>query len=475
MWVNRVGLLLAGLLLACGGAGGGKQRHPGPIVLITIDTLRADHVGALGGLPKLTPHLDRLAAEATWAGRAISPSSWTVPSMSSLFTGFQPATTQTWSFDCAVIPRKLPLLPEVLRSRGYRTAGYRANPWTMARYGYSRGFDHFDNLGDGSDAEARLARLDGGPDFVWVHMLPPHSPYVRRPHLEDRVRVPGLPLRVRHADLEPYYDPSVPLSPELERVFRAMYALNVAWADEKLGRLLDALRRSGQWDRVFLVVTSDHGEEFREYGQIAHGGNLGRHQIEVPLVIKLPAGFGRKLETRGPVATIRVRNTLIEAAGGEPGPGTAPSLFRPWEGGVLSELYLDNGINHFSYVEADRQLLWEAHFAKPEPEYYRAHLLTTLGVPDPSLALFRRLEEAVSRVPPLTGLPGDPPRLTLWRWTADGSERIDDPRQVSEMARRLKRAWTAANGPERPFGRRPSLEPITKQEEQELRSLGYIH
>ena len=461
--MRKLVLLLAGLWLACGK----EERRPGPIVLITIDTLRADHVGA-----RLTPHLHRLAAEATWAGRAVTPSSWTVPSMSSLFTGFQPATTQTWSFDRAVIPRKLPLLPEVLRSRGYHTAGYRANPWTMARYGYSRGFDHFDNLGDGSGAEARLASLDGGPDFVWVHMLPPHSPYVRQPHLEDRVRVPDLPLRVRHADLEPYYDPSVPLPPELERVFRAMYALNVAWADEKLGRLLDALRRSGQWDRTLLVVTSDHGEEFREYGQIAHGGNLGRHLIEVPLVIKLPAGL--KLETRGPMATIRVRNTLIEAAGGEPEPGTAPSLFRPWDGGVLSELYLDDGINHFSYVEGDRQLLWESHFAKPEPDYYRARLLLTTGASHPPLSPFRRLEDAVSRTLPLTGLPGDPPTLTLWRWTANGSERIDDARQTAEMARRLKRTWISANGPEKPFGRRPVLEAITKQEEQELRSLGYV-
>lgn len=460
--MKKLVLLLAGLWLACG------REERGPIVLITIDTLRADHVGA-----RLTPHLHRLASEATWAGRAIAPSSWTVPSMAALFTGFQPATTQTWSFDRAVIPRKLALLPEVLRSRGYRTAGYRANPWTMARYGYSRGFDRFDNLGDGSRAEAHLAGLDGGPDFVWVHMLPPHSPYVRMPHLADRVPVPNLPLRVRHADLEPYYDPSVPLPAELERVFRAMYALNVAWADEKLGRLLAALRKSGQWDRALVVITSDHGEELREYGQIAHGGNLGRHQIEVPLVIKLPAG--RKLEPRGPMATIRVRNTLIEAAGGEPEPGTAPSLFRPWEGGVLSELYLDDGINHFSWVEGDRQLLWEARFARPDPDYYRARLLLTTGAPNAPLDVFRRLEEAVSRVPPLTGLPGDPPRLTLWRWTGNGSERLDDPRQVEEMARRLKRAWIAANGPERPFGRRPAMTAITKQEEQELRSLGYVH
>ncbi|HVG08551.1 MAG TPA: sulfatase [Thermoanaerobaculia bacterium] len=464
--MKKLALLLAGLVIAYGGACRADER--GPIVLITIDTLRADHVGG-----KLTPHLAGLASGSTWAGRAITPSSWTVPSMSSLFTGFQPGTTQTWSFDRAVLPRKLALLPEVLRARGYRTAGYRANPWTMARYGYSRGFDHFDNLEDGSDAEAHLARLDGGPDFVWVHMLPPHAPYMRHPHLADRVRAPGLPLEVEHADLEPYYDPSVPLPAETERVFRAMYALNVAWADEKLGRLLDALRSSGQWDRTLLVVTSDHGEEFREYGQIAHGGNLGRHQIEVPLVIKLPAG--RKLEPKGPMATIRLRNTLIEAAGGRPEPGTAPSLFRPWEGGVLSELYLDNGVNHFSWVEGDRQLLWESHFAKPEPEYYRARLLLTTGAPAAPLDVFRRLEEAVSRALPLAGLPGDPPTLTLWRWTGNGSEPIEDARQAAEMARRLRRAWIAANGPERPFGRRPAMTAITKQEEQELRSLGYLH
>jgi hypothetical protein len=85
------------------------------------------------------------------------------------------------------------------------------------------------------------------------------------------------------------------------------------------------------------------------------------------------------------------------------------------------------------------------------------------------------LEEAVSRALPLTGLPEYPPILTLWCWTGNGSEQIEDARQVAEMARRLRRAWIGANGPERPFGRRPSMTAVTKQEEQELRSLGYLH
>jgi hypothetical protein len=261
-----------------------------------------------------------------------------------------------------------------------------------------------------------------------------------------------------------------------------MYALNVAWADERVGRLLDALRRSAAWDRTLLALTSDHGEEFREYGQMAHGNNLGRHVIEVPLMIKLPVGFGRALELApgNPVATIRLRSTLIEAAGGEPAQGTPTSLFEEGDAGVLSELYMDNGVNFLSWVEGDRQLLWTAHFARPEPDFYRARIQEFGGHPDPPpteplAAVFGRLEKAMTRALPLTGLPGHPPTLALWRWTSNGSERIDDPQETAAMARRLKRAWIAANGPEKPFGKR-SLKPppLSPEEEAELKNLGYF-
>ncbi|HWM90063.1 MAG TPA: sulfatase [Thermoanaerobaculia bacterium] len=473
--------LAATLILACRGEGRpAAPAHDGPIVLITIDALRADVLG-----PKLTPHLHRLASESDWAGRAVSASSWTVPSMASLFTGLQPWSVQSWSSDRAVLRDDLVTLPEALKAKGYRTSAFRTNHWLQKVYGYAQGFDEFRFLAQGKRAENHLEKLGPGRELVWIHILQPHAPYVRRPYLEDRLdgAPPGLPQKVRPADLEPYYDPAVPLPPEREQVFRAMYGLNAAYADDLLGRMVASLRKSGQWDRTLLVVTSDHGEEFGEMGQIAHGGNLGRQLVEVPLMIKLPAGFPRKLalgEGQRP-ATARVRATLLEAAGWEPEEETAPSLFHEAEeAGVLSELYSGNGVNHFSYVEGDLQLLWESRFSPPEPEYYRARYEGVVAPPDPPLSepskvVFGRLEEAFARTMPLSGWRGAEPRLTLWRWTADGSERVDDPKETERMARRLRSAWLAANGQEKVPGKNTGKKPqLTPEQEAEMRALGYL-
>jgi arylsulfatase A-like enzyme len=462
----------------------GAPPYRGPIVLITIDALRADTVGAFGGPPKVMPALTGLAREATWAGRAVSPSSWTVPSMAAIFTGFQPWRARSRSSDSAVLDDRFVTLPESLKQIGYRTAAFRSNHWLDAQFGYAQGFDRFGYLREGGRAENYLAELKGGPDFVWVHILAPHAPYVRRDGFLDRLDEipPGLPKQVRPLDLEPYMDPAVKLPADRERVFRAMYRLNAAYADQVLSRLLAALKRSGQWDKALLVVTSDHGEEFGENGQIEHGGNLGHVLVEVPLVIKLPAGFPRKLAmpAAGRVANLRVAATLIDAAGGKPEPGTAPSLFQRFDKGALSELYLGNGVNRFSLVDGDLQLLWESRFAPAEREYYRAHYAGLGGTPEPPLTepfqvVFDRLQREFEGALPLTGRRDEPPRLTLVRWTPGGVQPVNDPHEIDRMARELKNAWLAANGAETPPGRAAGPAPqLTPKQVEELRALGYV-
>jgi hypothetical protein len=461
--------------------------HRGPIVLITIDALRADTVAAFGGPPKVMPALTALAKEATWAGRAVSPSSWTVPSMAAIFTGFQPWRARSWANDRAVLDERFVTLPESLKQAGYRTAGFRSNHWLEAQFGYGQGFDTFRYLREGKRAERYLSELKGGADFVWIHILPPHAPYLRRDPLIDRLDEvpPDLPREVKPLDLEPYFDPAVKLPADKERTFRAMYRLNAAYADQMLARLLASLRQSGQWGKTLLVVTADHGEEFGENGQIAHGGNLGHVLVEVPLVIKLPQGFRRQLampaSTR--VANVRVAPTLIEAAGGTPEPGTAPSLFQPLSAatqGALSELYLGNGVNRFSLVEGDLQLLWESRFAPPEPDYYRARYAGIGGQPQPPLtqpvdAIFGRLAKAFADVLPLSGRRGDPPKLTLVRWTPAGVQPVNDPNEVNRMARQLKATWLADNGAEVPPGASTGKQPkMTPKDEEDLKALGYV-
>jgi arylsulfatase A-like enzyme len=423
-------------------------------VLITFDSLRADVVGGLGGEPGLTPNLDALLRGADWAGRAIAPSSRGVSSMASLFTGLRPWQHQVLHDGQATLAKALLTLPAALQSAGYRTEGFTGEASYSRAFGYDHGFDELRDLGKGIEAAGRLQALHGR-QFLWVHIPEPAAPYVRRPKFESRVHTAGLalPARVPPNELAPYFDPAVPLPPDLRQRFWTMYRLNVAFADDRLGRFLQALRESGQWDRTLLVVTSTHGEELGERHQILNGGNLGRQLLEVPLAVKLPTGLGHRIAVPRDrrVAAARIWATLVEAAGGEAPPAVAPSLFREAPAPVLSELYFTNGTNQLSLVDGDDQLLWESRFAAPEPEYYRALLakmargnaeIARARLSEPPAAIFGRLLAAFRSTPPLTGKGA--PKLTLERWGAGpGAESapVTDPRRTAELARVLAQRW----------------------------------
>ena len=436
--------------------------HDGPIVLITFDSLRADVVEGLGGEPGLTPHFDALLRQSDWRGRAIAPSSLSVPSMASLFTGLRPWQHQVLREESRLAPL-LFTLPEALQARGYETRGFTGEPSYSKQGGYDQGFDLLGDLGKGTEAAAELKKLDGDRQFVWIHIPEPQAPYFRRPKFVSRLDTGrlDLPFRILPNQLAPFFDPGVPLPPGKRRRFWTMYRFNVAWADERLGRLLAALRESGQWERTLLVVTSTHGEEFGEKGQILNGGNLGRQLLEVPFAVKLPAGFDRRIAVPRDrrVAAARLWATLVEAAGGEVPPAVAPSLFRRSPEAVLSELYLANGTNQFSLVEGDDQLLWESSFAPPEPEYYRARVammsrgnarIARAQLSEEPAEIFGRLLAGFLATPPLTGL-GEP-RLSLERWEAWGSRPAADPRRTAGMARLLARTWNEFQPAELPPG-----------------------
>lgn len=408
-------------------------------------------VGGLGGEPRLTPQLDRLLREADWGGRAVAASSESAPSLASLWTGLRPWQHGSLYGDRARLDPALWTLPVALRAAGYRTFGYVSGYWASPAFGYGAGFDSCEPLRRGEGAMQRLAGLDGSRQFVWIHLPEPETPYLRREGFLDRLAAPlrpgELPRRVDRLQLEPYFDPSVPLPPQKLRRFAALYRLNVAWADNRLGELLAALRRSGQWDSTLLVVAADHGTELGERHQILHGGNLGRRLLEVPLAVQLPAGFARPLAPPRSqrVAAARIWATLVEAAGGSLPPAVAPSLFRHGPAGVLSELYRTHGTNQFSWLEGDDQLLWEARFAPPDPDYYRARLQRVTGGRDPRVpvaAVWERLERNFAAAPPLAGTVR--PRLTLERWddhASTGSFPLSDPRRERELAAGLEAAW----------------------------------
>lgn len=459
---NRSFLGLGLLVLLVAGCGRAPDPPPpperGPILLITVDGLRADLVSGLEGASDaaqgLTPNLETLAREADWAGRAIAPSTATVPSVASLLTGLRPWQHQALLPDQAELSEDLVTLGEALQDLGYGTSAYVSGYWYPRGYGYQQGFDQYRALNRGSRAAGHLASLGAEPAFLWVHLDSVQPPYRLRGRVRRQLKsLPGdIGEEISAAEIETYRNPQVPLPPEQRQRFLAFYRAEVAVLDLRLGRLLRGLRESGQWDRSTVVVVAAHGEEFGEHGQIGHSNQLLPATLEVPLIVKLPRGSGRqlRLEPGEAVAAARLWATLVELAGGSTPPGIAPSLFRPAPSGVVSELYLTDGANRFSLVEGRFQLLREVRFAV-ESDYYRARrklagarLVRPLAAPPETL--FSRLWQIFERTPPFSGTDaGDPVRIheKLLEWTREGVRRVDDAERRKALSAELERRWRA--------------------------------
>lgn len=454
---------LLGLLAVLGCAPTPPAASPGaswsgPIILITLEGLRPDAVGGLGGSAGLTPNLDHLIAEASWAGRAVAASSWLIPSAAALLTGLKPWQHQTITASSKELRHELITLAEALKARGYRTRAYHDSNSLTSESGFGQGFDALRALRRGQRAVEDLRNLKPQQEFIWIHLLQPAPPFSRREagDLTFADAPPNLPRRIGPLPLETHFDPSVPLPAETRAVFWAMYRYNVVQADALLGRLFKALESKGRAADALLAVTSLDAFELGEHGQVGQGGNLGRTEIEVPLILKLPAALGRRIEPAPSehVALSRLWATLVEAAGGEAPPSVAPSLFRPGARGILSELYLDAGTNEFSYLEGDLQLRWRQPFAATPKTYYRSRLAAVISPRgSPERAQFRQLiaglEEEFRAVPPLSGS-GLPRTLLLERWgKAGGTERLEDPGLAARQAARLRREFLLFVGDER--------------------------
>ncbi len=422
----RVALVL-GVLLCAAACG---RRAPAPsILLITINGLRADVVGATGGEKGLTPNLDALAQGASWAGRAVSTSSASAPAVASILTGLRPWQHQLL-YDGGVLARHHETLANALGRAGYRTAAFTDQRNLRRANGLAQGFEVF--LAGPARAEEEIARDLGEhrPFLIWVHFDLVGEGYRRHDAYLDRLRdaPPGLPAGASRAEIEAWYDPSTPM-PAAERArLWALYRTGVAEVDQRVGTLLQALRQGGRLDEAMVVVASDAGEEFGDYGQSGHGGSLGRALIEVPLIVKLPHAGAPENALHVPaeerVSTARVAATVLSQAGVAVPPGLTPGLAVRLAGTAESELYLGNGTNTFSLVEGDLQLVRTVPFAAPEPGYFAARraLLEpdrAAALPQPPQAIFNRQAHAFRLNLPWTGVGAAQERLL--RWLPDGT------------------------------------------------------
>ena len=293
-------------LALLGSACGGPSSDTGPfagdapsVLLVTLDTTRADRLGCYGYEPARTPALDGLAREGVRFERAYSHVPLTLPSHATLMSGVHPAGTGLHVNFQGAISRDVPLLAEMFSASGYRTGAFIA-AWVLnSDFGLDRGFQTYDDLegipgelgvqverGADEITDAALAWLDAAPDqrfFAWLHYFDAHDPYEPPAGFEDA---------------------ATPYDGEL------------AFVDSQLARVLSWLEEHGRRADTLVVVTGDHGEGLGEHGESTHGLFIYDSTMHVPLIISQPGSLAPRVVS-GPVGLVDLHPTLVELCGGE--------------------------------------------------------------------------------------------------------------------------------------------------------------
>jgi arylsulfatase A-like enzyme len=285
------------------------------VVVYLVDTLRADHLPLYGYPRNTAPELTRLARDGVVFDQAIAPSSWTKPSVASLFTSLLPRDHGCLQF-YAPLDRSLVTLAEMLRPAGYVTGAVVANPILVSEAAaFGQGFSVFaaareplEAEGVVDDALRILDRSEGLPLLLYVHTMDPHAPY-DAPTPFDRLFPASPRPSPSGAGAVDAGD-----APGLDEVVRE-YDGEIAYGDREFGRLIRELERRGLYEDALVVFLADHGEELGERGTLGHGHSLFDELVRVPLVVKYPGGryAGRRVARQ--VQMVDILPTVLAAAG----------------------------------------------------------------------------------------------------------------------------------------------------------------
>jgi arylsulfatase A-like enzyme len=329
------------------------------VVLISIDTLRADRLG------EPTPRLDRLGAEGVVFRSAITSAPWTLPAMASIMTGLYPhhhgageITNRRDPLGRSALPSASWNLATALADRGWRTHAIVTNPYLALRYGLGAGFATYENvtieseffvgsshttamriatwlrpdleIGDRGETVSRravdwlAAHGAEGPFFLWVHYIDPHPPYtragtgIRKSFRTDALLAPTAtpePLTLTSPDVARLRSGEIRLDAQQKDDVRALYRAEVASVDAAVGSVLDAIDRAGVRERTLVVCVADHGEEFWEHGGVEHGHTAYEELVRVPLLMRWPGRLPAGAAVDAVVRITDVPATVIDLLG----------------------------------------------------------------------------------------------------------------------------------------------------------------
>ena len=454
-------LALAGLLATCAPP---EPDRPN-VILVSVDTLRADHLGCYGYERPTSPFLDALAAEGIIFENAFAQSSWTLPSHMSLFTGRYPKNHGVEVPELK-LSESIPTLTQTLKDAGYRTFGFVTWAFLEAKYGFGRGFDLYRQFIPPPDKrdvehaeyttradEAVDSILQGlgqgipGPYFLFVHLFDPHLDYAPpAEHLQAVAPDVSHDLEFgRHEALQPYILPihrePTPVPAPIRDQATALYDAEIHFTDAQLKRLFDGLAERSMLENTLVVFTSDHGEELDDHGSMeGHGWTLYDEILHVPLIIKLPNQTHAQTRITSIVESIDIAPTILDLLG-------LPAL-DSFDGESLRPQFTSSQSEESQSFGSSQRFLsrW------------------SLRTEQHKLIHSRRKS---------TRLPYDPPAYELYDLIQDPGETQDLFATQTEVARRLRAhldAWIQL--------RREDVDPVPlkldPEHKKRMRALGYI-
>lgn len=303
------------------------------VIIFSIDTLRADHLGCYGYDRDTSPEIDSFSGEAVLFENAFSQSPFTAPSHMSLFTSLTPAVHRVNGLNAGdkvqVLNKRIRTIAQIFKERGYATIGLHGGGHMSGAHGFDRGFDVYrlnTHWGDTSNfdfirSQIRGAGKKGKPVFLFIHHYICHSPYVNSP--------PEFSFKFidREKDVFPFYPADlgrntgtgnhdfwkgVDMSdPVHNRTVTAYYDGGIGFSDRLFGLMLKLFKEEGLYDDSVIVLLSDHGEEFYEHKGVEHG-RLFREHLHVPLIIRFPGGAFKGTREPSYVRTFDLLPTLMQ-------------------------------------------------------------------------------------------------------------------------------------------------------------------
>jgi choline-sulfatase len=398
------------------------------VLLITVDTVRADHLGYYGYRSIATPNIDQLAREGIWFERAYAQVPLTLPSHAVILTGTYPMYNTVRDFTGVGLPPNIGILSEAFERQGYATAAFVSAFVLDGSWGLRRGFQNYDDVFDAKQFETQtpgniqrraeetvnhflawFSARPAKPFFVWLHLYDPHSPYD-----------PPEPFRSKYAG--------------------HLYDGEIAYCDEQLGRVFTALGQASAYDHTLIVFLSDHGESLGEHGEDEHGFFLYGATLHVPLIIKTPRGIpatARRVDTV--VGTIDVAPTIVQLL------GFRDPLVQQFQGNSLASLLMGKAST------SDRTAYAETYY--PRNSFGWSPLTALVG---------SRFSFIDAPRPELYDLAKDPhEKVNLY--ASQRAEANALKAQLEALAGRYTAPAASTGGP-----------PLSAETQEKLKSLGYI-